>query len=165
MQFDEYITSIQRGLARSTQLAPDNVQRTAEMIGQALEPEARLALTRFASDLAEQITAELDGAVVEIHIRGGEPAVVVEQAAAQAPESVAEAPVPPPPASSVDPSTARLTLRLPESLKSEIEKAAAADGKSTNTWIVQAAQRALTPPAPSTVPTHRSVRRMTGWAH
>ena len=164
MQFDEYVTALQRGLAKATRLAPEEIQRTAELIGEALEPEARLALTRFASDLAEEITAELDGAVVEVHIRGGEPTVVVEQTD-PSPEPDLAVPAPPaPPAPPADEgTTARLTLRLPESLKGEIEKAAAAEGRSTNTWLVQAAQQALA--GPHAPPVKRSGRRMTGWAH
>ncbi|WP_150461891.1 YlcI/YnfO family protein [Nesterenkonia ebinurensis] len=166
MQFDEYVTALQHGLAKATRLAPEEVQRTAELIGEALEPEARLALTRFASDLTEEITAELDGAMVEVHIRGGEPVVVVEQTEVPA-EMAADPPPPPapptPPGPAEEGNTARLTLRLPDSLKAEIEKAAAAEGKSTNTWLVQAAHQALA--GPQSPPVKRSGRRMTGWAH
>lgn len=165
MQFDEYVTALQQGLARATRLAPEEIQRTAELIGEALEPEARLALTRFASDLAEEITAELEGAVVEVHIRGGEPTVVVEQTqvfSEMSPEAP-EPPAPPAPAPHADEgNTARLTLRLPESLKAEIEKTAAAEGKSSNTWLVQAAHQALSAPQAPIPP--RSGRRLTGWA-
>ena len=38
---------------------------------------------------------------------------------------------------------ARITLRLPESLKSRVEAAAATTGVSVNTWLVQAAGRQL----------------------
>ncbi len=171
MQFEEYVTALQEGLAKATLLAPEEVRRTAELIGEVLEPEVRLALTRLASDLAEEITAELEGAVVEIHVRGGEPTVVVEQAeAADAPQAPLppEAPEPPAPAAPSDEGgTARLTLRLPESLKSQIEKAAAAEGRSTNTWLVQAAQQALSAPHSHTTTRNPmgSSRRMTGWAH
>lgn len=172
MQIDEYVTALQEGLAKATLLAPEEVRRTAELIGEVLEPEARLALTRLASDLAEEITAELEAAVVEIHIRGGEPTVVIEQtevapAAPPIPQPP-EAPEPPATPSPADEGgTARLTLRLPESLKAQIERAAAAEGRSTNTWLVQAAQQALSaPPSHTTTRTHQgSSRRMTGWAH
>ena len=41
--------------------------------------------------------------------------------------------------------SARITLRLPESLKSRLEAAAAASGVSVNTWLVQALGRLLEP--------------------
>jgi predicted HicB family RNase H-like nuclease len=39
--------------------------------------------------------------------------------------------------------SARITLRLPESLKQRIESAAAREGASVNTWLVQALQRSV----------------------
>jgi predicted HicB family RNase H-like nuclease len=41
--------------------------------------------------------------------------------------------------------SARITLRLPDSLKQRVESAAAREGASVNTWLVQALQRALEP--------------------
>ena len=45
-----------------------------------------------------------------------------------------------------DASTARITLRLPESLKARIDAAANAANLSVNSWLVQAAQRAMADP-------------------
>jgi predicted HicB family RNase H-like nuclease len=56
-------------------------------------------------------------------------------------------------------SSARITLRLPESLKSRLEAAAAASGLSVNTWLVQALTRAVEPRPASGG--HR--RRLTGY--
>lgn len=53
---------------------------------------------------------------------------------------------------------ARITLRLPESLKSRIDAAAAANGVSVNTWLVRALGRAL-----ETRTTTRGQRRLTGY--
>lgn len=39
--------------------------------------------------------------------------------------------------------TARLTLRMPESLKAAVERAADREGSSTNAWLVAAVKRAL----------------------
>jgi uncharacterized protein (DUF1778 family) len=47
-----------------------------------------------------------------------------------------------PPAEDGD-SNARISLRLPESLKSQIEQAAGRDGVSVNTWLVRAASSAV----------------------
>ncbi|MBV8943677.1 MAG: toxin-antitoxin system HicB family antitoxin, partial [Solirubrobacterales bacterium] len=55
--------------------------------------------------------------------------------------------------------SARITLRLPESLKSRIEASAAARRVSVNTWLVQALTRALEP-RPST---GGSSHRLTGY--
>ena len=44
---------------------------------------------------------------------------------------------PEPAAVADDGSTARLTLRMPEALKERVERAAAAEGTSTNAWLVR----------------------------
>jgi hypothetical protein len=46
-----------------------------------------------------------------------------------------------------DDTSARITLRLPEGLKVQVEAAAAREGVSTNAWIVRALARALEPRA------------------
>src|SRR6266851_3756302 len=55
--------------------------------------------------------------------------------------------------------TARITLRLPESLKARLEDAASGHGVSVNTLLVQALQRHLEPRSPS----GGSRRRLTGY--
>ena len=80
-------------------------------------------------------------------------------------------PVPPtPPARRRRPDedgTARLTLRLPESLKARAEAAAAASGLSVNAWLVRAVAAAVdgpaAPPGPPPGSRHPG-RRLSGWA-
>ncbi len=55
--------------------------------------------------------------------------------------------------------SARITLRLPESLKQRIESSAAREGASVNTYIVQALQRYVEPRRPSST----SRNRLTGY--
>ena len=54
--------------------------------------------------------------------------------------------------------TARITLRLPDSLKGSVEEAASREGVSVNTWIVKALARGL-----SAAPTPRIGSRLTGY--
>ena len=56
--------------------------------------------------------------------------------------------------------SARITLRLPESLKQRVESAAAREGASVNTWLVQALQRAVESRRPSSA---GSRNRLTGY--
>ncbi|MFI6295482.1 hypothetical protein ACIBEJ_28080 [Nonomuraea sp. NPDC050790] len=75
-------------------------------------------------------------------------------------------PAPPEPSGSGDgdPGTARMTLRLPEPLKSRIEQVAGQAGMSVNAWMVRALTQAVsgqpTPPPSSGFPG----QRITGWA-
>ena len=63
---------------------------------------------------------------------------------------------PPPPAD--DALTARITLRLSESLKAQIDIAAARESLSVNSWIVRALARGLE------TRSVRAGRRLTGFA-
>jgi hypothetical protein len=50
---------------------------------------------------------------------------------------------PPPPEADDDDVTARVSLRLPESLKAQTEARAAAEGLSVNAWLVRAVHHAV----------------------
>lgn len=163
MDLAPYLTNLRDALAAAARTAGDDVQEAAERLAGALEPALRLTLLEFASELTDDITVKLDGDAVEVRLRGGQPEVVVERRprSEPTPPSPPTPPEPPAPASADD-SQARVSLRLPESLKTRIDDAAAAEGVSVNTWIVRAAQRALqAPPSPPFSP---ATRRMTGWA-
>jgi predicted HicB family RNase H-like nuclease len=56
--------------------------------------------------------------------------------------------------------SARISLRLPESLKTAVEQAAAREGVSTNTWLVRAIARATE----SRTQAHSTGKRLTGYA-
>ena len=58
-----------------------------------------------------------------------------------------------------DGQTARISLRLPEALKTAVESAAAREGVSVNTWIVRALSRSAT--SGTSV---QSGNRLQGWA-
>jgi predicted HicB family RNase H-like nuclease len=72
-----------------------------------------------------------------------------------------EAAEPAPPAAD-DGMTARITLRLPESLKASVETAAAAEGISVNAWLIRALARAVSSGG-SGGGFHRSGKRITGF--
>ena len=55
--------------------------------------------------------------------------------------------------------TARISLRLPESLKAAVEHAADREGVSTNAWLVRAIARAA-----ESRPVHVSGKRLSGYA-
>src|SRR5690606_67520 len=161
MDLAPYLSNLRDALAAAARTAGEDVQEAAERLAAALEPALRLTLLEFASELTDDITVKLDGDAVEVRLRGGQPEVVVERRPRTEPTAPSPPTPPEPPVPSED-SQARVSLRLPESLKTRIDDAAAAEGVSVNTWIVRAAQRALqAPPSPPFSP---ATRRMTGWA-
>lgn len=167
MDVNTYLSSLRQALANAASTSTPEVQDAADRLAQSLEPALRLALMELASDLAAEVTSRLDGALVEVRLRGGSPELVVDQQAPTeqlAPATPTEPPAPPAPPEPEDASQTRVTLRLPESLKVRVDEAAASDGVSINAWLVRAVQTALTTPGhhSSTGPAGVG-RRMTGW--
>jgi len=72
------------------------------------------------------------------------------------------APPTPPGGEEPDDNTARVSLRLPEALKSQAERAAAADRVSLNTWLVRAVAAASGQPVRHSGPSRGT--RLTGWS-
>jgi hypothetical protein len=139
MELSDFSGRLRAELASITRFAGDDVQRVAELLAEALDSSVRLVLLDVMSAAAADITARLSDTVVELRLAGGEPTFVVTTAP---PEAEYQGP----PAVGTDaeePGTARLTLRVPDSLKARIEVAAARDGVSVNTWLVRAASRSL----------------------
>ena len=101
------------------------------------------------TDTADEINSELDGVHVAVVMDGSTPHLLINQAAPlnQDAESVG-VPVRNTRQASQEPMTqegneVRTTLRLPESLKQQIDAAARAQGRSVNAWLVEAARSAL----------------------
>jgi hypothetical protein len=143
MELSEFVGKLRGELASITRFAGEDVARAAELLTEALDSSVRLILLDVLSSAATEITARLDDTVVEVRLAYGEPAFVVTTAP---PEREYDAPAAAT-ATDSEPGTARLTLRLSESLKTRVEAAAAREGTSVNTWLVQAASRSLETPA------------------
>ena len=160
MDLTPYLESLRSDLSAAAAPGGPETTRAAELLGHALEASARLALLQALSDAAAEITVRLHGPVVDVRLRGREADLVVTEPATPAPPSSA-----PPPAEGGD--LARLTLRMPEGLKSHVEQAAAAEGISVNSWLVRAVAAAATgtPPGPPAESRGgRPGKRITGFA-
>ena len=137
MEMSEFVGKLRGELVSITRFAGDDVARAAELLTEVLDSSVRLTLLQVLSAAAADITNRLDDAVVEVRLADGEPTFVVTSAP---PESDFD---PPPAAADAEPGTARLTLRLPDALKTRVEAAAVHEGVSVNTWLVRAASRSL----------------------
>jgi len=164
MDLTPYLETLRADLAAAAAPGGPETARAAELLGHSLEASARLALLEALSDAAAEITTELRDASVEVRLRGRSADFVVNQSTAE-PDVAAPAP-----ALEGGGDLARLTLRMPESLKTHVEQAAAAEGISVNSWLVRAIAASMTrPPAPPGPPQHpgrpgRSGKRITGFA-
>jgi HicB family len=146
MDLSQYITQLREDLASAAAAGDEQTQRTAALLGAAIEPAARLALMNALSDLAAEVTAALPDRVVEVRLDGRDVRVAVSADSAAEPVA-AESPNPPPfrgfPAGADAGDISRITLRLMEQMKNQAEQAAAAQGVSLNSWVAQAVQGAL----------------------
>jgi len=144
-----YVDQLRRELAVAAELGGDEARALADRLAVPLESAVRLALLSALSAAAEEITGELAPGSVDVRLRGGDIGFVVtppptpEDDLGAAPS---DRPEPEPPAADTDEgNTSRVTLRLPEQLKTRIEDAARREGFSLNAWLVRAVTRALDP--------------------
>ena len=137
MELSPYLAALRSDLAAAAAVGTDDVARAAALLGDAVEPALRLVLLDLLTEAADELTGQVPGAAFEVRLRGREPELVatsLETAAAPAAEAAGD-----------DEGTARLTLRLPETLKTRAETAAASDGVSVNSWLVRAVAAAVGP--------------------
>jgi hypothetical protein len=179
MDITPYVDSLRRDLVSAAEGAGPELRQAAERLAFALDPAARLAMMEAISQAASEITAEMPAGGVDVRLDGRDLDFVVH-----APEAHPAPPPPPPPPSAPeaedDGGVARITLRLPESVKGKAEDAAAAAGLSVNTWLVNVIRAATRDGSAavgvdidlSSIPFvggndpfagGRGIRRMTGW--
>lgn len=158
MDLTPYLDQLRRDLAASAAAGGSEVARTAELLGGALEASARLCLMEALSDAAAEITSRSGVVNVEVRLRGRDADLVVSD---PGPEPAVSEPVTAVPADSGE--QARITLRLPEPLKDQVERAATGEGISVNSWLVRAITTAVTG-GRGAGRDHPRGRRVTGWA-
>jgi Arc-like DNA binding domain len=159
MDLSPYIESVRAGVVNASSLADEQTQHVAARLGTAIESSTRLALIHVLSDAAGTISAELAPSSVEVRMVGSEPEFVVSLQTANAeptlliPESERAGEDAVGAATDVeDEPVARITLRLPQSVKTRVDEMASAEGISTNAWLIRAVMDALS--ERSSGPTH-----------
>jgi hypothetical protein len=138
MELHSYIAQVQEQLETAAALGDERTQQTAVALATAAAPAMRLAILAAVCAAADEITEALldspgapsvavglDGDAVRIEVRAS-----VEQSAVPADDGDI---------------SARISLRLSETLKTDIEDAARRDALSVNSWLVRAATQGLTP--------------------
>jgi HicB family len=146
MNIAAFVEALQQDLAAVAAMGDDATAEAARRISAALEPSLRLRLMDVLGEAAVELTSQLPDGHVEVRLAGGDPELIyVEER---------RGPVP----GGDDSLSARVTLRLPETLKAVIDAAAQEAGVSANTWLLQQISR-------STGPKRRGPggRRMTGY--
>lgn len=179
MDITPFVESLRQDLLKAAEAGGADVRAAAERLSHALDSALRLTVLDALSQAASEITHELAGTSVEVRLKGREPVFVVIGQGTQLPPSPPGPPAPPelpehPDELGLgeDDVVARITLRLPESLKARAEELAASRGQSLNTWLVNAARAAAsfnvdissTPFGPGAPGRNRaSNKRIQGW--
>jgi hypothetical protein len=146
MDLQPYVEAVRQELRVAAAAAGDGARELADRLTAPLESAMRLALLEALSAAAEEITGELAPGSVEVRLRGRDPEFVVSAPLEE-------------PAGSTDATDTegraffvqhdddgdpwRVTLRLPEGLRSHVEGAARREGASLNSWLVRAAAAAV----------------------
>jgi hypothetical protein len=149
MQLDSHVQAIQQELAAAAARGDEQGAELARRMGEALAATLHLHLLDLLGEAALEIGGQLESGRVEVRLAGREPELVV--ISDEAPDSgqfgLGEE------------QSERITLRLPESLKSGVEAAAAREGVSTNAWLIRTIARTL-----DQRPSKKSRHRMQGYA-
>ena len=147
MNVAAYVEALQQDLANVAGIGDEAVAEAARRIATALESSLRLRLTDALGEAAAELTNQLPDGHVEVRVSAGEPELVY----------VPDPGAPPP--SGLEDLTARITLRLPETLKTIVDAAAQEAGVSANTWLLQQITRGADPKRRN----QPGGRRMTGY--
>jgi hypothetical protein len=141
------LEGLQQDLQGLAELGDERSAQIAQRLGDALGSNLRLKLLDLLSQAAVELSSKLPSGHIEVRLAGQEPELVFVDAPGEAAGIAGEE------------LSARISLRLPESLKSTVEKSAAREGVSTNAWLVRAIARAT-----ESRPAHVSGKRLSGYA-
>lgn len=133
MNIAAFVEALQRDLEAVGGMGDPAVAEAARRIAAALEPSLRLRLMDVLGEAAVELTGQLQNGHIDVRVSGGEPELVYVEEQSE------------PIATGDDSLSARVTLRLPETLKSIIDAAAQDAGVSANTWLLQQISRSANP--------------------
>lgn len=142
MDITAYVDNLRHDLTAAAEAGGPEARTAAERLALALDPAVRLVLMEVLAQAAAEITSELPAGAVDVRLRGRDPHFVVDVPAAPLPEEA-----PPPPAGEAaedgdEGTVARITLRIPEPVKTKAEELATKGGISLNSWIVNVVRAA-----------------------
>jgi len=139
------LDGLQDDLQAAAELGDERVAQVARRLGDVLGSNLRLKLLDLVSQAAVEVSSKLPSGHVEVRLAGQEPELVFVDAPDDGPAVGEEL-------------SARISLRLPESLKLAVERAADREGVSTNAWLVRAIARAA-----ESRPAHTGGKRLSGY--
>lgn len=134
MELTPHLEAI-RGDLESLIASDEALASAFERMARPIEATLQLRLLDVLGDGALELTEQLPTGHAELRVSGRDASIVF----VGPPESAPQTPAP----DDDEGGMARLTVRMPDALKSAIEAAADAAAQSVNAWLVQAARSAL----------------------
>lgn len=148
-------------MRRAASVGGEETARVADLLVSGINPTLRLHLFEVLHTAARELEDSASGVTVEVRLVGRDPVLSLTSTSVTEEEDDEHVPDL---GGYADDELLRLTIRLPEGLKSRVEQAAAAVGASINSWIVASLARALDTPLTSRPqPGRRMPRRITGF--
>ena len=139
MELTPYVDRLRSDLVTAAEAAGPEARSVAERLTLALDSAVRMTVLEALSDAAAEVTQQLSGAAVDVRLKGRDPQFAVTFTEPETDETRAMPTEEPADEADEDEgSVARITVRLPESVKARAEEVATARGQSLNAWIVQA---------------------------
>jgi hypothetical protein len=133
MQLDSHIQAIREDVANTARIGDEATAEAAQRLSEALGSTLHLRLLDLLGEAALEIGGQLVSGRIEVRLAGRDPELVV----------VIEETQDEPPVATGEELSGRITLRLPETLKTRVEAAAALEGVSTNAWLIRSISRML----------------------
>src|SRR5215216_4240507 len=131
MQLEPIIDAIIDDVTALSSLGDPAAAEAGRRVAGALAPALRVRLLDLLAQASVEVSAGLPAGHIEVRLAGQEP-TLLHVGAPQAPDTA--------PAGTEELS-ARLTLRLSETLKDAVDRAADREGMSVNGWVVRALKR------------------------
>jgi len=125
MHLDHAFIEIETAVDNQVRIGAPELAEVATELMTALRPALEQTILGVIQEAASEISAQLVGQSVEVRLSGGEPSLVITEERGRSSDLQEEF-------------EARVTLRLPNSLKSLIEESASSAGDSMNGWVVDA---------------------------
>lgn len=141
------IDSLKDELTAVADLGDERASAVGRRLAETLGANLRLRLLDVLSQAALELSSNLPAGHVEVRLAGQEPELVYVESESES-------------AAAAEDLSARITLRLPDSLKGAVETAAAREGVSVNTWLVRAIARSVESRPRQT----GAGKRLSGWA-
>lgn len=129
MHIQPIINAVQAALGRNLEMANSDpaIETAVGQLTEALGPSLRIAAMEIAEQAAAEVRAQLPEHSVDVVLSDGDPTL-----------RISEGPNGPSSRTLAEELDARITLRLPPSLKQLIEDAAQHTGESVNAWVIEA---------------------------